>query len=127
MKLFVLTNHVATPQQLDDAKRSLGVSEVVDLPAELKMLWGSVPPEIESVGEYVSPVIRWLDSVVQAGDIVWAQGEWGATLSVIDWCRECSVRCVYSTTKRVAVEHVLSEGGVAMTHVFNHVRFRDYY
>ena len=127
MKLFILTNHTATEQQLEDAKQTLGVTEIVDLPADLKILWGSVPPEIESVAEYVSPVMRWLESLLQNGDVVWVQGEWGATLTVIDWCRVRSVRCVYSTTQRIAVERVLPEGGVALTHVFNHVRFRDYF
>lgn len=127
MKLFILTNHTATEQQLEDAKRTFGVTEIVDLPADLKALWGSVPPEIDSVAEYVVPVLQWLESLLRLGDVVWVQGEWGATLTVIDWCRARSVRCVYSTTQRIAVERVLPGGGVALTHVFDHVRFRDFF
>ena len=127
MKLFILTNHTATQQQLDDAKKSLGVSEFVDLPLNLKTLWGSVPPETDSVAEYVVPVLHWLESGLASDDIVWVQGEWGATLAVIDWCRNRRVRCVYSTTKRVAVETPTPDGAVALTHVFSHVRFRDFF
>lgn len=124
MKLFILTNHTATQQQLDDAKLSLGVSEFVNLPADLKTLWGNVPPDIESVTEYVTPLLCWLDSSLQNEDIVWVQGEWGVTLAVIDWCRNRKVRCVYSTTKRVAIETPSPDGSIALTHVFSHVRFR---
>lgn len=124
MKLFILTNHTATQQQLDDARLSLGVSEFVDLPVDLKTLWGNVPPDIESVTEYVIPLLCWLDSSLQNEDIVWVQGEWGVTLAVIDWCRNRKVRCVYSTTKRVAIETPSPDGSIALTHVFSHVRFR---
>ena len=71
MKLFILTNHTASQQQLDDARLSLGVSEFVDLPVDLKTLWGNVPPDIESVTEYVTPLLCWLDSSLQNEDIVW--------------------------------------------------------
>jgi hypothetical protein len=124
MKLFILTNHTASQQQLDDARLSLGVSEFVDLPVDLKTLWGNVPPDIESVTEYVTPLLCWLDSSLQNEDIVWVQGEWGVTLAVIDWCRNRKVRCVYSTTKRVAIETPSPDGSIALTHVFSHVRFR---
>ena len=80
MKLFILTNHTATERQLDDARQSFGVTEIVDLPTDLKIIWGSVPPEIDSVAEYVSPVMHWLESLLHNGDVVWVQGEWGATL-----------------------------------------------
>ena len=124
MKLFILTNHTASQQQLDDARLSLGVSEFVDLPVDLKTLWGNVPPDIESVTEYVTPLLCWLDSSLQNEDIVWVQREWGVTLAVIDWCRNRKVRCVYSTTKRVAIETPSPDGSIALTHVFSHVRFR---
>ena len=124
MKLFILTNHTASQQQLDDARLSLGVSEFVNLPVDLKTLWGNVPPDIESVTEYVTPLLCWLDSSLQNEDIVWVQGEWGVTLAVIDWCRNRKVRCVYSTTKRVAIETPSPDGSIALTHVFSHVRFR---
>ena len=43
-KIFNVTNHAATDQQIDDAKQMLGVVECVDLPEPLKIRWGSIPP-----------------------------------------------------------------------------------
>lgn len=125
-KLFVLTNHIATADQRSDAEVSLGVTEIVEMPADVARCWGTVPPELDSVAEYVQPVIDWLNSQPpKKGDVVWVQGEWGAVLTVVLWCHARGVRCVYATTKREATE-VHGENGVQMTHVFRHVRFRDF-
>jgi len=124
-KLFVLTNHTVTAEQQTDAMKTLGVDSLVDLPPTLKQEWGRVPPELDSVSGYVAPFLDWLAVNVADGDVVWVQGEWGATVCVLDWCRVRGVRCVYATTKREATE-VHSAAGVQMTHVFVHVRFRDF-
>ena len=123
--LFVLTNHIATEEQREDAKLSLNVDILVDLPPDLKKMWGEVPPELDSVSGYVAEFLDWIVGRLQVGDVVWVQGEFGATVTVVDWCREHGVRAVYATTRRVATE-VHTPTGVNLTHVFKHVRFRDY-
>lgn len=125
-KIINLTNHAATGQQIADAVQTLGVAECVDLPPHLKKLWGEIPPGVDSVTEFVQPVLDWLGQVASKDDIIWAQGEWGATMCVLQWCRVHGVRCVYSTTERVATESQTNEGVVTMTHQFKHIRFRDY-
>ena len=126
MKLFVLTNHDVTPEQQLSVHNELGTDEIVELPVALKNAWGTVPPEVESLSGYVRPFIEWLESEISVGDAVWVQGEWGSTVSVLDWCRSKRIRCVYSTTARVAHEEKMPDGSYKMTHVFKHVRFRDY-
>lgn len=124
-KLFILTNHSITAEQALDAKKNMGVDALVDLPPELKQKWGAVPPEPDSVSGYVAEFLDWVAGVLSEGDVVWVQGEFGATVTVVDWCRAHGVRAVYATTKRVATE-VHTPMGVNLTHVFRHVRFRDY-
>lgn len=124
-RVFILTNHQTDSGQILDLQRNWLVETVVRLPAELKNLWGSVPPETDSVDDYIFPVLSWLSSVYSPGDLVWVLGEWGATISVLNWCKEHSCRAIYSTTKRVATE-VTTENGVFLSHVFKHVRFRSY-
>lgn len=124
--LFNLTNHTMTREQLDDAAVSLGVMEEVLPPEEIRTLWGNVPPELDSVKDYIFPVLYWLSSHLEPTDIVWVQGEWGSTLAVVEWCRARGVKCVYATTNRVAQE-IHTDKGVQMMHTFKHVRFRDYF
>lgn len=124
-KTFVLTNHCTLQEQVDDLKNNWGVEEVVELPPDLKELWGTVPPEAECVCGYVQPVIDWLATNCAAGDLVWVQGEWGATAEALLWCARHGFVSIYGTTGRVATE-TLTENGTVMTHVFKHVRFRKF-
>lgn len=124
-KVLVLTNHQTDSEQISDLRKNWSVGSVIHLPVDLKTLWGSVPPERESVDDFVFPVLSWLNSVYSPGDLVWVQGEWGATVSVLNWCKTYDCRAIYSTTKRVATE-VKNLNGVFLTHVFKHVRFRLY-
>lgn len=125
-KIFNVTNHIATNMQIDDAKQTLGVVECIDLPKNLKKSWSEIPPNTDSVVPFLQPVLEWLELVASQEDVVWTQGEWGATMCVLQWCRVHGVRCVYSTTERVATESQTNEGVVTMTHRFKHIRFRDY-
>lgn len=125
-RIINITNHTMTAEQFKDAQLNLDVMEELALPENLRSLWGAVPPDADSVRDYVSPLLHWLSSVYEPSDIVWVQGEWGVTLSVVDWCRNRKIRCVYATTERVAQE-IHSPNGVQMSHVFRHVRFRNYF
>lgn len=125
MKLFVLTNHSVSEEQRIDARESFGATEIVELPRELKAGFGEVPPEVDSVADFVQPYLIWLESLLVEGDVVWVQGEWGVTASILDWCRVRGVRCVYATTRREAKE-VATESGVQLVHLFKHVRFRNF-
>lgn len=125
MKLFVLTNHSVTAEQREDALLSLHAGEIIELPSALKLLWGEVPPDVDSVETCVRPFLEWLEKECSCDDVVWVQGEWGVTVSVLDWCRSRNIRCVYATTGRVATETAVGSE-IKMTHVFKHVRFRDY-
>ena len=125
-RLFNITNHAITDEQRSDAVSSLGIDEVVETPPDVARCWGTVPPELDSVSGYVQPVIDWLESQsMQFNDVVWVQGEWGAVITVVAWCEARDLRAVYATTKREATE-IHGENGVPMTHVFRHVRFRDF-
>ena len=124
-KVFVLTNHVTTEEQVADLKENWHIREVCELPADLKKIWGTVPPQAESIGDYIQPVLTWLQSECKASDVVWVQGEWGATVTVLLWCKQNGIQAIYSTTGRMATE-TRTENGVVLTHVFKHVRFRKY-
>jgi len=124
-RIINITNHLMTKEQFIDAQVNLNVMEELPLPSNLQSLWGSVPPELESVNDYVVPVTNWLAVNYEPTDIVWVQGEWGSVFAVVNWCRKHKVRCVYATTRREAQE-IHTDKGVQMIHVFKHVRFRDF-
>lgn len=124
-RTFVLTNHATTADQVDDLQNNWDVDEVVELPPELKKIWATIPPDVESIAYYVQPVMDWLESNSADDDLVWVQGEWGATVTTLLWCAAKGLTSIYSTTGRVATE-TRTDSGTLMTHVFKHVRFRKY-
>lgn len=124
-KVFVLTNHGITEDQIRDLKDNWMVSEIEEPSSSLKEIWGSIPPEAEHVSEYVQPVIDWLEANLAADDFVWVQGEWGATVTILTWCSQNKATAIYSTTGRIATE-TKTDNGTLMTHVFKHVRFRKF-
>lgn len=124
-RTFVLTNHATTADQVDDLQNNWDVDEVVELPPELKKIWATIPPDVESIAYYVQPVMDWLESNSADDDLVWVQGEWGATVTTLLWCAAKGLTAIYSTTGRVATE-TRADSGTLMTHVFKHVRFRKY-
>ncbi|MDP2105478.1 MAG: CRISPR-associated protein Csx20 [Desulfobulbaceae bacterium] len=125
--LFLLFNHRLTRVQETDARASLGIRQIVAPPEAVQHLWSAVPPEAESLGEYLAPVVAWLAAQARPGDFVLIQGEFGATCALVSEAFRLGLAPVYSTTRREAVEeHDADNGRVHIRHTFSHVRYRKY-
>jgi len=125
-RLFLIFNHEITEQQAEDARTSLGVEKIVDLPDDLKALWQNVPAEAPRIRAFLKPVMDWLARHAMAGDHVLVQGDFGACYIMVNYAFNRGLVPVYSTTDRQAAEEKLSDGTVVLKHVFKHVRFRKY-
>ncbi|MBF0230068.1 MAG: hypothetical protein HQK63_10880 [Desulfamplus sp.] len=124
--LFLIFNHEITQEQRLDAENSLGVSNFVDLPTQLKELWKQIPAELESVKEYLLPICDWLSQNGKSGDYVLIQGDFGGVYYLVNWAFELEIVPLYSTTERNAVEIKGRNGEIRLSHIFRHVRFRKY-
>lgn len=124
--LFLIFNHTLTPEQEADARASLGVGSIVDLPPQLKSLWGAIPPAEESIASVVRPVTRWLAQEASPGDYVLVQGDFGAVHLVVQWAFKHELVPVYSTTQRIAHEEPQPDGSIRTFHSFQHRIFRKY-
>ncbi|MFO7761029.1 MAG: CRISPR-associated protein Csx20 [Desulfobia sp.] len=122
--LLVIFNHTITPSQKTDARQTLKAEEIIQPPEELCRLWAQVPPEADSLGDYLEPLKYWLDSQAGNGDYVLIQGEFGATYLMVRFALARGLVPLYSTTRREAEEEVLGDGTVQVRHRFFHVRFR---
>jgi hypothetical protein len=125
-KLLLLFNHRLSAEQEADARNSLSVRDFVYLPEALQALWSQVPPEPETLGEHVAPVLDWLDAQAQPGDMVMAQGDYGVTWLAVAHCFSKGYIPVYGTTGRQTLEQPQPDGSVKIERVFRHVRFRAY-
>lgn len=124
--LILLFNHTITAAQEADARRSLKISDIIEPPSALQSLWAQVPPESDDITEYLAPVFTWLAETAGQGDYLLVQGEFGATRLAVNKAFRLGLIPIYSTTCRQAVEKHLPGGGVAVRHIFSHVRYRRY-
>ncbi|MBF0242176.1 MAG: hypothetical protein HQK64_06805 [Desulfamplus sp.] len=125
-RLFLIFNHETTQEQRLDAENSLGVSDCVDLPAQLKEIWRQIPAELESVKEHLLPISDWLSQNGKSGDYVLIQGDFGGVYYLVNLAFELGIVPLYSTTERKAVEIKGKDGEIHLSHIFRHVRFRKY-
>jgi hypothetical protein len=124
--LFLLFNHTLTPAQNTDARASLGVDSIVAPPDAIQTLWSQVPPDIDDLSPYLSPVFAWLAAKSKPGDFVLIQGDFGATCLAVRKSFELGLIPIYSTTRRETMEEHMSDGSVHIRHIFSHVRYRRY-
>ena len=124
--LYLIFNHQITVRQKQDARESLEVDKIIELPHDLDPLWRQIPPDLESIKNYLEPVKDWLASHAQKNDYLLVQGDFGACYIMINFAFEIGLIPIYSTTKREAVEQHGDDGTIKLVHHFKHQIFRKY-
>jgi hypothetical protein len=124
--LFLIFNHEITSVQKSDARNSLGVQQIINMPPDLKDLWRQIPPVLPKISAYLKPVKDWLASQAKKNDYVLIQGDFGACFIMVKFAFEIGLIPVYSTTEREAVEEHKEDGTVNLSHQFRHRIFRRY-
>jgi len=125
-QLFLIFNHQITTIQQHDARRSLAVDRITDLPPDLKTMWRQIPPDLAGIDNYLEPIKRWLKKHSSKGDYVLIQGDFGACFIMVNFALEQGLIPFYSTTEREAVEEHGDDGSIRLTHHFKHRIFRRY-
>ena len=124
--LFLIFNHRLTLEQAANARSSLGVVNMVELPENLKPIWEQIPPDLAKLEIYLEPIKGWLLNQAGKGDHVLIQGDLGACYILVNFAFANDLVPVYSTTERQAREVHDTNGDVELTHKFRHVAFRRY-
>lgn len=124
--LLLIFNHRITSLQEEDARRSIGVERITDLPEDLKALWRQIPADLEEIDGYLAPIRAWLRVWAKKGDYVLIQGDFGACWLMVNFAMKQGLNPVYSTTEREAVEEHSEDGSVTIVHRFRHRIFRRY-
>lgn len=126
INLFLIFNHQFTSAQDSDARASLGLSQIVNLPGELQGLWSNIPPNFQGIRDYLNPIQTWLTSHGQKGDYVLVQGDFGACYLMVNFAFEKGLIPIYSTTDREMGKEQGPDGSVKLTHYFRHRMFKKY-
>lgn len=124
--LYLIFNHQITSGQEHDARKSLGVERIINMPDDLKEIWEQIPPDMEKIDDYLFPVKNWLAQNSVINDYVLIQGDFGACYIMVDFAFKIGLVPIYSTTKREAVEQQDNNGAIKLVHHFQHRIFRKY-
>lgn len=124
--LLLILNHRITAAQEADARTSLGVDRIVEMPESLAALWSQIPPDLETIESFLKPVQSWLSESASPGDYVLIQGDFGACYLMVTFAFSKELVPVYSTTSREALENHYPDGTVEVSHKFKHRLFRRY-
>ena len=124
-KLLLIFNHTLTKEQTKDAKDSLGVCDFVSLPSDLQNVWGSIPPNMETISDTIKPIKEFVINNGDKSDFALIQGDFGACYELVNFCKEIGLMAVYSTNRRVSTETVI-DGIVHKSSQFQHCIYRKY-
>ncbi len=122
--IFLIFSHKLTDSQIEELK-GVGISNFEYLPRNLQAIWSGVPPDKESLNDYLKPIFEWLKNNAKKGEWVLVQGDFGAVCLVVDFCFKNSLVPVYATTKRNTIEK-MENGKLIKVSQFEHIRFRKY-
>ncbi|WP_304232408.1 CRISPR-associated protein Csx20 [Jiulongibacter sediminis] len=120
-KVLNLTNHSVTVEQEYELKTKWEVSEIINLPDNLKKTFGNVPPEFESLQNFCQPFIRWIEENFRPDILLWIQGEPGFIFILVSYFKRKGYRVIHATTVRQVIEN-----GPEKRSIFSHSRFREY-
>ncbi|AWI13445.1 MULTISPECIES: CRISPR-associated protein Csx20 [Bacillaceae] len=126
MKVFVVMSHELLTEQITELKNQLNCHEIIYLPEQLKDIWANIPPSGPWNDKWLADIISWLKSNMNREDIAIVQGEYGATVYLVNWLQKNGHAVYYATTERQVVETKTDEGSIINKRVFKHVNFRKY-
>ena len=124
--LFLIFNHNITPVQENDARSSLGVRRIINMPPDINELWRQIPPDLPEISSRLTPLKDWLAGRAQKNDYVLIQGDFGACFIMVNFAFKIGLIPIYSTTKREAIEEYNGDGSIKLVHQFKHQIFRRY-
>lgn len=124
--MLLIFSHKITQSQIEDAISSLGVSEFVELPQNLKNIWGSIDPYLDDLSDVLNDFKLWIKDNSTPSDYILIQGDFGACYHLVNYAKSLSLIPIYSTTHRVTEERINANGEVITEHKFSHIKFRKY-
>ncbi|MBN1626529.1 MAG: hypothetical protein JW944_08380 [Deltaproteobacteria bacterium] len=124
--LFLIFNHTFTGVQRADALKALDVTFIEEMPPSLKEIWKNIPSDLESIDAYLEPIQTWLKVHAVEDDYVLIQGDFGACYIMVNFAFRLGLIPIYSTTDRETEEEFDRNGGIKVTHHFQHRIFRRY-
>ncbi|MCF2138515.1 MAG: TIGR02221 family CRISPR-associated protein [Candidatus Lokiarchaeota archaeon] len=125
-QIALLFSHHLLEHQKVELFKDFGIEKFIIPPSIIKSKWSSIPPDLVSITDYLAEIKKWLKDTLNRGDFVLIQGDFGATIHMVNYCKRCDFISIYATTERKKTKTIKDDGSIHMTQEFRHVRFRKY-
>lgn len=124
--MALLFSHKLTEEQIKEANLRFNITEFINLPSDLQNKWSNVPAEGEFDTKYFDDLKSFLEENLKEGDYALIQGDFGATVYMVNWAFKKGFIPVYATTLRRYESYMDDDGSIKNIHYFKHVNFRLY-
>ena len=120
--MFILVSHELTEIQYNDAKENHKIDRFVKLPIDI---WSQIPSDVEVIDVFLEDLKNDLLRQSKNDDLLLVQGDFGATVEMVNFSFKQGLVPVYATTKRIAKD-IIDGDTVTTIRTFEHIRFRKY-
>jgi len=120
--MFVLMSHRITLSQQEDARESFDIDnfEIIT-----DSIWSNIPSDVQTIEPYLDIIKQNILKNSKMGDVLFVQGDFGATVAMVSFAKKHNLIPVYATTERISRDIVEGEKIITVRE-FQHVRFRKY-
>lgn len=122
-KLLFIFSHIPTKEQLEDAKKSLGVTEFITLTDELKNIWSNIPEELQGSD------IKFKEYILEncsKDDYILIEGHFGIVYKMVNWALKNGYKAIYSHSSREYKYEEKYDGSIKNIHYFKHKCYKMY-
>ena len=120
--MFILVSHELTEVQYNDAKENHKIDRFAKLSIDI---WSQIPSDVEAIDVFLEDLKNDLLRQSNKGDLLLVQGDFGATVEMVNFAFKQGLVPVYATTKRIAKD-IIDGDTVTTIRTFEHIRFRKY-
>lgn len=124
-RMLLIFSHQLTDRQRQEAIERFKISKFIKLDSDLFNKWANIPPDLENLKEYLGDIVKWIDHNGKHGDYSLVQGDFGATMLIVDYCFSKGITPIYAATQRKVIEEKSGER-IKLSREFEHVTFREY-
>ncbi len=124
-QMLLIFSHKLTARQRQEIIEKFKISKFIKPDPDLLNKWANIPPDLENLKEYLADIIKWIDCSGKPGDYALIQGDFGATVLIVDYCISKGITPVYATSQRKVIEEKSGET-IKISREFKHMMFREY-
>ncbi|GAB4172021.1 MAG: CRISPR-associated protein Csx20 [Calditrichia bacterium] len=123
---LIIINHRILNSQEMELRQLFNVKQLQFLPESLSELWKNIPADEDNELIGLTQLKDYMLKVTKENDLVWIQGDFGATFYLVNVCFNFNRIPIYAFSLRKSTEKQLLGNSISKQSVFEHITFKKY-